>query len=110
LKQGEMRVIEYAAIFNELSRFASNQVATEEMRMDYFEQGLKGEVKQTIAGHAYANFQEMYSLIMNETEIENKEKGQVKRKFGPRGSSSQENRNFKKFKLGTGKNKRKHPA
>ena len=37
LKQGEMSVIEYAAKFNELSRFALNQVATEEMRMGHFE-------------------------------------------------------------------------
>jgi len=37
LKQREMTVIEYAAKFNELSRFAPNQLATEEMRMDQFE-------------------------------------------------------------------------
>ena len=30
----------------------SNQVATEEMRMNHFEQGLKGEIKQIIAGYA----------------------------------------------------------
>ena len=45
LKQGEMSVMDYAAKFNELSRFAPNQVATEEMRIDHFEQGLRGEVK-----------------------------------------------------------------
>jgi len=45
LKQGEMSVIEYAVKFNELSRFAPNQVATEEMRVDHFELGLRGEVK-----------------------------------------------------------------
>jgi len=39
-----MSVIEYAEKFNELSRFARNQVATEEMRMGHFEQGLKGEI------------------------------------------------------------------
>ena len=37
LKQGQMSVVEYAAKFNELSRFAPNQVATEEMKMDHFE-------------------------------------------------------------------------
>jgi len=60
LKQGEMRITEYTAKFNELSCFTRNQAATEEVRIDHFEQGLKGEVKQTIAGHAYGNFQEMY--------------------------------------------------
>jgi len=40
-----MSVMEYAAKFNELSQFVSNQVATEEMRVDHFEQGLRGAVK-----------------------------------------------------------------
>jgi len=40
LKQGSLSVMEYAAKFNELSRFAPHQVATEEMKMDHFEQGL----------------------------------------------------------------------
>jgi len=61
LKQGEMSVIEHAAKFNELRRFAPNQEVAEEMRMDHFEQGLRGEIKQIIAECAYANFQEMYS-------------------------------------------------
>ena len=37
LKQAEMSVIEYAAKFNELSLFAPNQVATEQMRTDHIE-------------------------------------------------------------------------
>jgi len=45
LKQGEMSVIGCATKFNKLSRFAPDQVATEEMRMDHFKQGLSGEVK-----------------------------------------------------------------
>jgi len=75
-----MSVIEYAAKFTELSRFAPNQVATEEIRMDHFEQGLRGEVKQIIAGYTYDNFQEInqkavkIACIMNKTEIENREK------------------------------------
>ena len=56
LNQGEMSAVEYAAKFNELSHFAPTQVATEKMRIDHFEQGLRGEVKQIIAGHAYVNF------------------------------------------------------
>jgi len=40
-----MSIIERAAKFNELSQFAPNQVAIEEIRMDHFEQGLRGEVK-----------------------------------------------------------------
>jgi len=37
--------MEYAVKFNELSHFAPTQIATKEMRMDHFEQRLKGEVK-----------------------------------------------------------------
>jgi len=40
-----MSVIECAAKFNELSRFAPSQVATDEMRIDHSEQGLRREVK-----------------------------------------------------------------
>jgi len=45
LKQGQMSVIEYVVKFNVLSRFAPNQVATEQMRMHQFEQGLKEPIK-----------------------------------------------------------------
>ena len=37
LKQGNMSVMECAVKFNELSRFALNQVAIKEMKMDHFE-------------------------------------------------------------------------
>jgi len=59
LKQCDMSVMEYAAIFNELSRFAPTQVTTEEMKIDHFERGLKGNIKQIVVGHNYANFQEL---------------------------------------------------
>ena len=116
MTQGEMSVIEYAVKFNELSRFAPNQMATEEMRMVHFEQGLKGEVKQTIVGDTYANFQEIYQMavkvahIINMVEIENREKGQAKKKFCPRGSNSQGNINFRRFKTGMRQDKEKQPV
>lgn len=106
LMQGEMSITEYAAKFNELSRFAPNQVATEEMRMDHFEQGLRGEIKQIIAGYAYANFQEMYqravkvARIIDETKNENKEKGRARKEIGPRESNSQGCKDFRRFKSG----------
>ena len=60
LKQGRMSVMEYAAKFNELTRFAPHQVNTEERRMDHFEQGLRGDIKSIIAGQNFDNFQDMY--------------------------------------------------
>ena len=89
-----MNIIEYAAKFNELKHFAPSEVAIKEMRMDHFEQGLKGEIKQIIAGYAYANFQEMYpravkvARIIDETEIENKEKGGPRKEISPGESNS----------------------
>ena len=55
-----MSVMEYTVKFNELGHFARHQVATEEMKMDNFEQGLKGGIKSIIGGHPFNNFQEMY--------------------------------------------------
>ena len=100
LKQGPMSVVEYAAKFNELSRFAPNQVSTEEMKMDHFEQGLKGPIKRMIAGHVFTSFQEMYqravkiARVIEETEAESRQLGQAKRKFGPGGFSTQGNKRF----------------
>jgi len=56
LKQGYASVMEYAAQFNELSRFAPHQVSTEKRRMDHFEQGLRGDIKSVIARQTFANF------------------------------------------------------
>ena len=60
LKQGHLNVMEYATKFNELSRFTPHQVNTEERKMDHFEQGLRGDIKNVIAGQTFANFQDMY--------------------------------------------------
>jgi len=74
------------------------------MRMNHFEQGLKGEIKKIIEGYAYTNFQEMYqravkvARIIDETKIKNKEKGRAKREIGRRESNSQGSRNFRRFK------------
>ena len=79
--------MEYSKKFNELSHFAATQVATVEMRMDHFEQGLKGSIEKIVVGHAYASFQEMFqramkiARVMDETKVKNREIGQPKRKF-----------------------------
>jgi len=55
-----MGVMENIAKFNELSRLAPNQVATEEIKMGHFEQRLKGNIKSMVVGHSFDNYQEMY--------------------------------------------------
>jgi len=57
-----------------------------------------------IAGYAYTNFQEMcqravkVARIIDETKIENKERGPTKREIGPGKPKSQGRRNFKRSK------------
>jgi len=90
-----MSVVEYAAKFNELNRFTPNQVATEQMKMDHFEQGLKGPIKRMVAGYVFTSFQEMYqragkiARVIAETEAESRQIGIAKRKFNQGGSSTQ---------------------
>ena len=106
LKQGQMSAMEYAAKFNELSHFAPNQVATEEIKMDHFEQGLRGPIKWMIAGRVFTNFQEMYqravkiARVIEETEAERRQMGFAKRKFGEGGSSTQGNSKSRNFNNG----------
>jgi len=114
LKQGNMSVMEYAIKFNELSRFAPHRVATEEMKLDHFEQGLKGSIKLMITGHSFEKFKEMYqqaikiARVVEETERENKVSNLGKRKIeyenrGPRGE------NPKRFNTGGPQDKGKQP-
>jgi len=102
-EQGQMSVTEYAAKFNELSRFAPNQVTTEEIKMDHFEQGLKGPIKRIITRYVFTSFQEMYqravkiARVIEETEAESRQIGLAKRKFSQRGSGAQGNKRFINF-------------
>ena len=101
--------MEYAAKFNEFSRFAPNQVTTEEMRMDHFEQSLKGPIKRMIVGHVFSNFQEMYqrvvkiARVIEKTKAESRQMCLAKRRFSPGGSRTQENKRFKKFNTKKGR-------
>jgi len=111
-----MGVMEYAAKFSELSHFTPIQVDIEKIKMDHFEQELKGNIKYIAVGHAYANFQEMYqrvvmiAQVIDETEAENRELNQAKSNSSSTGSSSQGNRNFERFNLRRAQIKGKQPV
>ena len=85
-----------------LANFAPNHVAREEMKMDHFEQGLKGNVKSMIAGHKFDSYQEMYqsaikiSRILDETKGENRAIRQMKQKFECGRSIGQGSGNWKR--------------
>jgi len=74
-----MSAVEYAAKFYELTRFAPIYVATNEMRMERFEHGLKGKLKEAIVGHSYINLNEMYqkaikiARVVHDTEATERE-------------------------------------
>ena len=110
-----MSVLEYAAKFNEPNHFAPKQVATEEMKMNYFEQGLRGSIKSTIAGHIFDSYQEMYqramkiARVLNETKKENKEAILVKRKFEFE-NKGQKSGNLKRFNTRRPQDKGKKPT
>jgi len=74
-----MSVIEYAARFNELSRFAMHQVNTKERKMDHFEQGLRGDIKSIIAGQTFTSFQDMYQRAVKVARVleENEKETQI---------------------------------
>jgi len=102
------------AKFNELSRFSLHQVATEQRRMNHFEQGLMGNIRSTTAGQTFESFQDMYqwavkiARVQEESENENQAINMGKRKLefnrgGFRG------RNFKQFRPGQLQGKGKQP-
>ena len=91
-KQGRtMSMMECAAKFNKLSHFTPVYMTTDEMRMERFELGLKGKLKEAVASHFYANFhanfQEMYqkaakiAQVVDENEATKREEVQPQRKF-----------------------------
>jgi len=106
-KQGRtMSVMGYAAKFNKLSCFGPVYIATDDIRMEWFERGLKGTLKEAITSHSYTNFQEMYKKMIK-IEATEKEEVQAKRKFGSGSSNTEPRRNPKMFNPRQFQNKRK---
>jgi len=59
LRLGNLLVMEYANRFDELSRFASEYVATDRMRMLRFEEGLAPYIRNQLAGQPVQISQEL---------------------------------------------------
>jgi len=115
LKQGDMSVMDYAAKFNELSRFAPHQISTEERKMDHFEQGLKGTIKSVLAGQTFGTFQEMYqravktARVLEESEVEIQAASLAKRKKESRNQGFCGGR-YKRFRPNSPPGKGKQPV
>jgi len=59
LEQKHRTVDEYAAEFSRLSGFATNVVATEEGRIDRFQQGLRFDIQMQLAPHQWRTYSEV---------------------------------------------------
>jgi len=51
LQQGKISVTDYAAKFEELSRFAADYVVTDKMKKNQFERGLDPRIHHQLGGH-----------------------------------------------------------
>jgi hypothetical protein len=59
LKQGSMTVGEYVICFTQLSRYAPNDVDTDEKKQDYFLNDLNNRLAYALEVHDFENFQAM---------------------------------------------------
>ncbi|XP_035540236.1 uncharacterized protein LOC118344218 [Juglans regia] len=91
LVQGEMTVEQYARRFIELGKFATHLIATEEMRIERFQEGLRREIRRQVACLQIPTFQQLVEVatIAEREFIEpiTASFGQKKRNFGE-GSST----------------------
>ncbi|XP_035550038.1 uncharacterized protein LOC118349468 [Juglans regia] len=62
LVQGDMTVEQYARKFMDLGRFAPHLIATEELRVERFQEGLRHEICRQVAYLRIKDFQELVDL------------------------------------------------
>lgn len=89
LKQGNMSVVEYEAMFTELSRFVT-YVDTDEKRANRFQQGLNPWIRSRVAVLEITSFSTLVrkaAIVESGSELYHKNKGGKKRKFDNRGDN-----------------------
>jgi hypothetical protein len=64
LKQGSMTASEYVTRFTQLSRYAPNNVDTDEKKQDYFFNGLNDGLAYTLEAHDFENFKGMVNKAL----------------------------------------------
>jgi hypothetical protein len=91
LKQGSMTVNEYLNSFIHLSRYAPDDINTDEKKHDMFLNGLNDDIQFQLLNMDYADFQHMVDkAIVIENKIKEMEKD-GKRKVSFRGQPSESN-------------------
>jgi hypothetical protein len=88
LKQGSMSVNEYVTRFTQLSRYAPDDVYTNEKKQDWFLKGLNDGLAYALEDHDFINFQDTVdkALVLENRRgiMEHKRKMQ---RTGPQGSN-----------------------
>jgi hypothetical protein len=89
LTQGSMAVSEYRDRFTQLSRYALDEVDTDEKRQERFLEGLIGPLNYQLQSHTFPNFQTLLNKAIG-LESKGREMSNHKRKF--QGQSSRNTR------------------
>ena len=83
---------QYARRFIELGRFAPHLIATEEMRADHFQEGVRHDIRRMVVSHRISTFQELVdvaTLVERENNLSvGSPPGHKRRGFSGEGSSS----------------------
>jgi hypothetical protein len=91
LRQGSMTVNEYLNSFIQLSRYATEDINTDEKKWDMFLEGLNGDIQFQLLNADYTDFQHMINkAIVIESKLKEMEKD-GKRKMPFPGQSSRSN-------------------
>jgi hypothetical protein len=64
LKQGSLSVNEYVIRFTQLSRYAPDNVDTDEKKQDWFLNGLNDDLVYALEARDFANFQDMVDKVL----------------------------------------------
>jgi hypothetical protein len=91
LTQGNITVSEYRDCFTQLSRYAPEEVDSNEKRQDRFLEGLIGPLNYQLQSHNFPNFQTLLNKAIG-LESKRKELSDHKRKYqGQTGRNSRQN-------------------
>jgi hypothetical protein len=86
-----MSVSEYQDRFTQLSRYAPEEVDTDEKRQECFLEGLIGPLNYQLQSHSFLNFQTLLNKVIS-LESKRKELFDHKRKFQSQGQASRNTR------------------
>jgi hypothetical protein len=88
LRQGSMTVNEYLNSFIQLSRYATEDINTDEKKQDMFLEGLNGDIQFQLLNADYSDFQHMIDkAIVTESKLKEMEKDGKRKMPFPRQSS-----------------------